>query len=137
MLVDSYYILSLHNLLFLELYLLRIIYLHDHSNEYILRILSLYEPTTAQKCKIRQGACLLSYCCLTEFKFSNEAQKHFIAGREVQALNFLKHFFEITVDPKVPPGGPTFWQNTQQQKNTKLNFSQVAIFRKCVLQKRL
>ena len=58
----------------------------------------------------------------------------------VQPLNFRKHFSEITVDPKVPPDGPTFWSGLEARdpltpawrqrpfSRQKLNFFQKSVF---------
>ena len=39
----------------------------------------------------------------------------FKGGGGFQVLNFWKQFFEITIDLKNPPGGPTFWSNFEPQ----------------------
>ena len=52
---------------------------------------------------------------------------------QIQALNFRKFFYEITVDPKVPRDGPIFWLGLEARDPLapampifppKLNFSQ-------------
>ena len=57
----------------------------------------------------------------------NKPLRIFLRGGGVQALNFQKHYFEITVDPKVPSTGPTFWwvlipETLQRQRGGHAHF---------------